>query len=270
MSLHLNGIALITGAGHGIGRECALGYAAEGVKGIILADTSYDAALDAAQESETVATNPAFTAVATQVDMTDPASIAGMVSKAMKTFGRVDYYVDSTRAGYTNLPATGSSEQDRIWQDSAEGTLHCIHAVAQVMKSQAVGKYKYRGRVREAGRGSIVTVGAPSTDLGRNTVAEDAVLRLIRKAAIGLATCGIRVNTVCPGLTDDVDPVLNEKIDPLVMKSAVPMTRPARPEEIADIALFLSSPRASYVTGAAWAVDGGMKVQAEAANEMGN
>lgn len=114
--------------------------------------------------------------------MTDPASIAGMVSKAMKTFGRVDYYVDSSRAGYTNVTATGSSEQDRIWQDSAEGTLHCIHAVAQVMKSQAVGKYKYRGRVRESGRGSIVTMGAPSTDLGRNTVAEDAVLRLIRKA----------------------------------------------------------------------------------------
>lgn len=90
------------------------------------------------------------------------------------------------------------------------------------------------------------------------------------RTAISLAAYGIRVNTVCPGLTDDGDAAPNEKIDPLVMKSAVPMARPARPEEIADIALFLSSPRASYVTGAAWAVDGGMKVQAEGANEMGN
>lgn len=78
------------------------------------------------------------------------------------------------------------------------------------------------------------------------------------------------MNAVCPGLTDDVDLALDGKIDPLVMKSAVPMARKARPEEIADIALFLSSPRASYVTGAAWVVDGGMKVQVETANEMGN
>lgn len=53
------------------------------------------------------------------------------------------------------------------------------------------------------------------------------------------------MNAVCPGLTDDVDLALNGKIDPLVMKSAVPMARTARPEEIADIALFLSSPRAN-------------------------
>lgn len=78
------------------------------------------------------------------------------------------------------------------------------------------------------------------------------------------------MNAVCPGLTDDVDLALNGKIDPLVMKSAVPMARTARPEEIADIALFLSSPRANYVTGAAWVVDGGMKAQVETANEMGN
>lgn len=150
----------------------------------MLADANYDAALDAAQESETVATHPAFTAVAIQVDMTDPASIAEMISKVMKTFGRVDYYVDSTRAGYADVSATESESSglDRIWQDSAEGTLHCIHAVAQVMKNQTAGKYKYRGQVREAGRGSIVTVGAPSIGLGKDTVPEDAVLGLIRKA----------------------------------------------------------------------------------------
>lgn len=148
----------------------------------MLADANYDAALDAAQESETVATHPAFNAVAMPVDMTDPASIAEMISKVMKTFGRVDYYVDSTRAGYADVSATESSELDRIWQGGAEGTLHCIHAVAQMMKNQTAGKYKYRGQVREAGRGSIVTVGAPSIDLGGNTVVEDAVLGLIRKA----------------------------------------------------------------------------------------
>lgn len=114
--------------------------------------------------------------------MTDPSSIAGMISKTIKTFGRIDYYIDSTRARYASITAAGSSEPDHTWQANAEGTLHCIHAVAQVMKNQSVGKYKHRGQVREASRGSIVIVGAPRTDLGRDTVAEDAVLRLVRKA----------------------------------------------------------------------------------------
>ncbi|KAL4781114.1 hypothetical protein BJX76DRAFT_24627 [Aspergillus varians] len=269
MSLHLDGVALITGAGHGIGRECALAYAAEGVKAILLADTNYDAALDAAQETETVATNPAFTAVATQVDVTDPTSIVGMVDKATRAFGRVDYYVDNTRASHGHIAATGPQAlEDRLWPDNAaKPILYCIHAVAEVMKAQHVGRYKSRGRVREASRGAIITVGAPCTVLGGDTVAENTVLGLIRKAALAYAADGIRVNAICPGWMDNVDPIHSGKLDPLLMKRVIPMTRMAKPEEIADVVLFLSSPRASYVTGAAWAVDGGLMLQVDTANE---
>ncbi|KAL4876439.1 hypothetical protein BJY04DRAFT_223072 [Aspergillus karnatakaensis] len=254
MSLHLNGVALITGAGHGIGRECALGYAAEGVRGLLLADTNYDAALDAAQESETLATHPSFVAVALRIDITDLSSIAEVISTVVKVFGRIDYLVNNT-----NIPLKANLE-DQTWQSYAKGTLACIHAVGQVMKNQSVGKYKARGRIQEAGRGTIITVGAPNASRSGGTSSGRDLLSLIRKTALDNAVHGIRVNVICPGWVGNVDAGLKE-IDPLAMQGFVPMGRTARPEEVADVVLFLSSPRASYVTGAAWAVDGGMTLQ---------
>ncbi|KAL4865770.1 hypothetical protein BDV12DRAFT_174076 [Aspergillus spectabilis] len=257
MSLHLNGVALITGAGHGIGRECALGFAAEGVKGLLLADTNYDAALDAAQESETLATHPSFVAVAMRVDITDITSIAEAIRTALKVFGRVDYYVNNTERP---LKIT---LQDQTWQGYAKGTLACIHAVAQVMKNQPVGKYKSRGRIREAGRGTIITVGAPNASTSADRSSGSSLLSLIRKAALDNAAHGIRVNAICPGWVGNVDTGFRA-VDPLAIQTVVPMGRMAKPEEVADVVLFMSSPRASYVTGAAWAVDGGMTLQADA------
>ncbi|KAL4924260.1 SDR family NAD(P)-dependent oxidoreductase [Aspergillus undulatus] len=251
MSLCLNGVALITGAGHGIGRECALGYAAEGVKGILLADVNYEAALDAAQESETLATNPAFTAVAMRVDVRDPNSVADMVNKVLEIFGRVDYYV-----------GLGPQALGQAWLDFAQGTLLCVTAVAQVMRRQVVGSYKVHGRMRDAGRGAIIIVGAAST-VGRPMEAGDETLNLIRKAAIDNAEHGIRMNTIRPGWVNGVVSGISRDIDPSFPKSVVPMCRMAKPEEVADVVLFLSSPRASYVTGAAWVVDGGMVLQLE-------
>ncbi|KAL3483163.1 hypothetical protein BJX62DRAFT_86277 [Aspergillus germanicus] len=272
MSLHLNGVALVTGAGTSIGRECALGYAAEGVRGIVLADSDYETALDAAQESETLATNPSFTAIAMRVDMTDLVSVAEMIGAIMRVFGRIDYYVNITGAQKRLSTAAMDREAlERTRQASFEGTLHGIRAVTQVMKNQLPGKYKARGHVREGSRGTIITVGLRNLVVAertaQDTIDEQGILDLTRKSALENAAHGIRVNAICPGLVENtVDPILNGSVDPQVMKSIVPLSRTARPEEIGDVVLFLSSPRASYVTGAAWTVDGGMALQANTAH----
>ncbi|KAL5333136.1 hypothetical protein BJX70DRAFT_381965 [Aspergillus crustosus] len=255
MSLQLNGVALITGAGHGIGRECALGYAAEGVKGLLLADIDYDAALDAAQESETLATHPSFVAVAIRLDITEINSIAEVVRTALRVFGRVDYCVNNT-----GIPLKIALE-DETWQAYAKGTLACVHAMTQVMKNQAIEKYKTRGRIRDTGRGTIITIGAPNASTSVETPSGTSLISLIRRAALDNAAHGIRVNAICPGWVGNVDTGFKD-VDPLAMQGVVPMGRMAKPEEVADVVLFLSSPRASYVTGAAWAVDGGMTLQA--------
>ncbi|KAL2864837.1 SDR family NAD(P)-dependent oxidoreductase [Aspergillus lucknowensis] len=267
MSLYLNGVALVTGAGSGIGRECALGYAAEGARGIVLADPDYDAAVDAAQEAETLATHPAFTAVAMRVDVTDLGSVAEMIRAVMKVFGRVDYYVHIATA--LNHSSVGGREEverenpDRAAQMGANGAMQCVRAVSRVMKNQSVGRYKSRGRIREGSRGTIITVASrnPTTTEHTQGATENPLLDLTRKAALKNAAHGVRVNAICPGLVENADPVSNGSIDPQ-KESIVPMSRTARPEEIADVALFLSSPRASYVTGATWTVDGGLALHA--------
>ncbi|KAL4949747.1 hypothetical protein BDW69DRAFT_197827 [Aspergillus filifer] len=217
MTLNLNGVALITGAGHGIGRECALGYAAEGAKALLVADINYDVALDAAQEAETLATNGSFTAIAMRVDVTDPSSVAEMVNRAVKSFGRIDYYV-----------SCGPQGLGPDWLEFAKGTLLCVHSVTQIMRAQAAVPHKVRGRVREA---------------------------------IDNAAHGIRINTLRPGWVDGINAGMPGAVDALWLKNVVPVGRMASPEEVADVVLFLSSSRASYVSCAAWFVDGGMALQ---------
>ena len=81
--------------GSGIGRDCALGYAAEGAAGVAFADLDESAALSAAEESVQIATNPNYRQICIKVDVSDLASVEGMVEDAVKCFGRIDYSVNS-------------------------------------------------------------------------------------------------------------------------------------------------------------------------------
>jgi NAD(P)-dependent dehydrogenase (short-subunit alcohol dehydrogenase family) len=151
-----------------------------------LADSDYETALDAAQESETLATNPSFTAIAMRVDMTDLVSVAEMVGAIMRVFGRVDYYVNITGAQKRLSTAAMDREAwERTRQASLEGTLHGIRAVTQVMRNQSPGKYKARGRVREGSRGTIINVGLRNLVMAeraaQDAVDEQGVLDLMRK-----------------------------------------------------------------------------------------
>ncbi|GLI73913.1 putative secondary metabolism biosynthetic enzyme [Penicillium ochrochloron] len=267
-------LALVTGAGSGIGRECALAYAAEGARGVIMADLNYNAALQTARESESIAANPNYKALAVIVDVCNPASVSNMVNTAIAMFGRIDYSVNSAGVGVQKpLPVEDAdlAEINRFWQVNVLGTLNCMQAVIKVMKTQSIATCSNRGREREVGRGVILNLGSCNSftatpHIVQYTTTKHAVLGMTRNAALDAAAHGIRVNAICPGWVETpmVDAAIAGNPDlPQMMNTIIPMSRIAKPEEIADVVLFMTSPRSSYVTGVGWLVDGGTTLQVQ-------
>ena len=93
--MNIDGFALVTGAGSGIGRDCAFAYSAEGAAGVAFADIDEAAAKAAAKESEAFAANPAYRAVYMRVDVSNEESVDEMIRRTVEAFGRIDYGVNS-------------------------------------------------------------------------------------------------------------------------------------------------------------------------------
>ena len=190
MALLIDGVAVVTGAGSGIGRECALAYAAEGARGVVLADRNYDTALEAAHESELIATHQTYKAVAVAVDVSDGASVDEMVKAAVRAFGRIDYSVNSAGVGVQkHLPVedADAAEMNRFWQVNVMGTFNCVQAMTKVMKEQSVATVSSRGRAREVGRGVILNLGSCNSyiatrDIVQYTTTKHAVMGLTKNA----------------------------------------------------------------------------------------
>ncbi|KAI2643558.1 short-chain dehydrogenase/reductase SDR [Xylaria nigripes] len=273
MGLLIDGVALVTGAGSGIGKECCLAFAAEGARAVVLADINADAAAKVARESEKEATNPEFKTLAVAVDVTNVASVNAMVQAAVEAFGRVDYCVNSAGVGVQKPLPVGEAdpnEMNRFWQVNVMGTFNCVQAVAQVMKKQSVRKIRTRcGAERDCGRGVVLNLGSCNSycatpNIVQYTTAKHAVIGLTKNAALDNARHGIRVNAICPGWTET--PMVSAAIAgdenlSKMMKTVIPMSRIALAEEVADVIMFMVSPKSSYVTGVGWIVDGGTTLQ---------
>ncbi|RYP79505.1 hypothetical protein DL769_002924 [Monosporascus sp. CRB-8-3] len=256
-----------------------------------MADLNYEGALETARQSEPIATNPGFKALAIAVDVSDRNSVDEMVDSAVKNFPRIDYLVNSAGIGVQkHLPIEDAdlTEMDRFWQVNVLGTFNCIQAVTKVMKQQSVKKICSRSREREVGRGVILNLGSCNSyiatpNIVQYTTSKHAVIgltknagmhlktitisilrRLIKRIALENAAYGIRVNAICPGWVDT--PMVDAAIAgnpnlPKMMKTVIPMSRIAQPDEIADVVMFMTCPRSSYVTGVGWLVDGGTTLQ---------
>ncbi|RYP20628.1 hypothetical protein DL765_002699 [Monosporascus sp. GIB2] len=294
--MDIDGFALVTGAGSGIGRDCAIAYAIEGAKGVAFADINAEGALAAAEESKTVATNPDYQAISIQVDVSDEASVEQMVKATIAKFGRIDYNVNSAGVGVENpriVSEASVPEFQRFFDINVKGTLHCLKAVSSQMRTQAPRILPSRSNSdgRNCGRGSIINLGSSNSYVATRhvvqyTTSKHAVLGMTRNAgkryikssvvqvplarlvnrlvALDLASDGVRVNAICPSWVET--PMVERATagDPdlaPLMKRAVPLGRIALREEISDVIMFMSSPRSSYVTGAGWMVDGGTTLQ---------
>ncbi|BFZ61083.1 hypothetical protein YB2330_002141 [Saitoella coloradoensis] len=259
------GFALVTGAGSGIGLACAMVYAKEGSAGVCLADISPEALQKAAEQVQSVATNPEFKAISVVVDVRSEESINNLVSETIKAFGRLDYAANcagvSFKPGHGHEGGWSMTNYDFVTDINFRGVFLCTKAEIAAMKTQEPRANPRRPDKKQ--RGSIVNIASMSGLVGlKNSAAyaasKHAVVGLSKNAAIDHAEDLIRCNAVCPGyiytaLTQN--DTIRAKAEKL--SADKPMGRLGEPEEIGDAVVFLSGGRASFVTGTAFSVDGG-------------
>ena len=245
-------VAVITGGGSGIGRVAASLFAAEGAR-VVVADVVADQA--AAAVAEIV--EAGGSALAVTVDVSDEAQVSAMVAAAVRTYGGLDVLFNNAGvfpADDGGILDTPPETWQRVMEVNLKGVwLGCRAAVPAMLDS---------------GGGSIVNVasfvalvGAATAQMAY-TASKGGVLAMTRELAVEYARRGIRANSICPGPIET--PLLAELLsDPERRQRRlvhIPIGRFGRPEEIARAALFLASDDASFVTGSALVVDGGITV----------
>jgi NAD(P)-dependent dehydrogenase (short-subunit alcohol dehydrogenase family) len=240
-------VAVITGAGGGIGREAAQLFSEEGAS-VCVADVSAEAG-----EETAAACREAFFQ---QVDVSDPVSVEAMYEATADRYGGVDVLYNNAGimpADDASVLDTEPDAWDRVLDVNAKGVyLCCRHGIPKLL---------------ERGGGSVINVasfvalvGAATSQIAY-TASKGAVLSLTRELAVEFARRGVRVNALCPGPVET--PLLLRLFgeDPAAFERRqvhLPMGRLAKPREIALGALFLASDESSYVTGATFLVDGGL------------
>lgn len=246
-------VALVTGAGSGLGLATAKAFAESGAS-VVLADSNEMAAGSAAKEL----TAQGHKVLAIRCDVADDAQVEAMVQQTVAAFGRLDAAYNN--AGIQNILAetadSSRNDYDRVMAVNLRGVWSCMKFELQQMRRQGSGAIvncsSLGGLVGGAGRGTY-------------HAAKHGVLGLTKSAALEYASRGIRINAICPGLiqTPMSDQMIAsgqaEALDTLL--KAVPMERVGRAEEIADAVLWLCSSAASYVTGQSLAVDGGFTMR---------
>lgn len=241
-------VALVTGGASGIGRATAIAFAREGAD-VVVAD------LDADNGEKTVAAigEAGSNGLFVRTDVSDPSSVAGLVRAAVEHFGRLDVAFNNAGIeGDQGLTADCSLEN---WSHTLgvnlTGVFCCMREELAVME--------------KAGGGAIVNTSSVAGLVGFEgsaayVASKHGVVGLTKTAALEYATRGIRVNAVCPGVIDtemvsrviERDPAMRDQLI-----ATEPVGRLGRPEEVAEVVVWLCSDRASFVTGEALAVDGG-------------
>lgn len=242
-------VALVTGSGQGIGKAIALALAAEGVDVAVNVRRSVDAAEQVAAEIR----GKGYRSRVYRADVADRAAVFAMVEAVFQDFGRIDILVNNAGATPTigvSLERLEFEVWERIIDTNLHGAFHC---------SQAVGRYMVPQQA-----GSIITIAStaalkPLAFWSGHSASKLALSMLTRQLALEWAASNIRVNAIAPGLIETprtvgfiADPQL---IGPRLQD--IPMGRPGKIQEVANVVLFLASEQSSYMTGQVLVVDGG-------------
>ncbi len=253
MAGHVDGkIALVTGAGSGIGRATALVFAREGAKVVVA-----DVVVDGGEETVRLIKAAGGEAVFVKADMAKAAEVEAMVQKAVATYGRLDCaHNNAGIEGATGRTADYREEDwNRVISINLTGVWLCMkYEISQMLKQ---------------GGGAIVNTASDAGLLGvpqmpAYVASKHGVVGLTKTAALEYAKSGIRVNAVCPGVikTPMLERITGQRAGRAErMAAAEPVGRMGKPEEIAEAVVWLCSEAASFVTGLPMPVDGGIAAQ---------
>jgi NAD(P)-dependent dehydrogenase (short-subunit alcohol dehydrogenase family) len=246
-------IAIITGAGSGIGRATAKIFAREGAK-LLIADIVADAGMETLKALKEAGAEAAFM----RVDVSKPNEVEALVAKAVETYGRLDCAFNNAGIEGEGALTHKCSEENwhRVLSINLTGVWLCMKAeIAQMLKQGGGGAIVNTSSMA----GLVGSVGGPAYVASKHGVAG-----LTKTAALEYGRHGIRVNAVCPG------PIRTPMMQRILRGSAEaeqrfvrsePLKRFGEPEEIGETVAWLCSDRASYVTGLPMPVDGGAFAQ---------
>ncbi|KAK0943607.1 hypothetical protein LTR29_004778 [Friedmanniomyces endolithicus] len=244
------GVALITGAGSGIGQATAVSFAREGCEKVVLADRNEQGLDETRAAIQKV--NSECEVYDVRIDVSSAESVDYLIEEAVKHFGRVDYCCNAAGVLSNNerSDATTPEEFDRINGINYRGCWLCSRAeIKQMLKQEPLATHDGR----KGNRGSVVNIASQLGIVGRPAA---------RKSPGSPISCfvyskdNIRINCVCPGVIDT--PMTRPNMDVLGSAIAIaPMDRAGTAQEVADCVLFLASSKATFVQGSALVVDGG-------------
>ena len=261
-------VAIVTGAGRGIGRAIAERMATYGAS-VVAADLDVDNAASAASEIRAEYTD--VVVESTDVDVTDRDSVARMASEAIARFGRIDILVNNAgiigAPGWEQRDRPDESDWDQIYEVNVKGVANASDIVAEYMKPNSYGKIVNiaSGAGRQGGPGN------PPYN-----VSKAGVISITQSYALELAPFNINVNAICPGLLwtpmwdriatrninmdDDLSGLTPRQAFERVVADRIPLGREQTPEDIGNLAVFLASDLAINITGQSVNVNGGSRM----------
>lgn len=245
-------VALVTGAGSGIGRASAMAFAQEGAKVVVA-----DIVVEGGEETVQMIKEAGGEAIFVKVDVSQAAAVEAMVNKTVETYGRLDYAHNN--AGIEGAMSSTVDCTEETWDSTININLKGVWLCM---------KYEIPQMLKQGG-GAIVNTASlaglvGSAGLPAYVASKHGVNGLTKTAALEYSKKGIRVNSVCPGAirTPMIQRIVDENPEmEELLANLHPIGRSGEPEEIAQAVVWLCSDAASFVTGFPMAVDGGAFAQ---------